>query len=159
MTVSLSAVAGLIVFYILYFNFKYKGRSKGKLFVLFFVAIIVFHRIWRNGSGISFVDNVLLRIKRTIDIVDAGDYGKATSGRTEIWLEYMQVFKESKLLTKLFGTGYLNQYRIQNFSHYAHNSYIDILLLSGMFGSALIFCKCITSIFRKKTHNAVYSFI
>ena len=76
-----------------------------------------------------------------------------TTGRTEIWNSYIELFKSNNILL-LFGSGLEKGFPLR----YAHNTYLDFLILLGIFGGLLytiVLFRTITCTYGNKINGSV----
>ena len=150
LTFSMTALVCIIAFILIFLFFKYKESKSSKRLAIILLIIIIstaFFFIWNNGSGITAIDQMLGRARTVADSIYISDYSRATTGRTDIWEWYMNIFNnEFTIFNKLFGSAVLNYKFIYSFSEYAHNTYIDMLLYMGIIPLALLFYRWIKRI-------------
>lgn len=149
LTVSLTTIGTLVVFFVVHYFVKYKkanNKRKMRYLVFFVFFAIVLICIWNFGTGISFIDNVFQRIKDTLYYLQIGDYSAATTTRSNIIAEYQLSISNFSKTDMLFGTGYTSYYTLGLFSHYTHNTYIDMYVCFGILGIALITIRLLKNI-------------
>lgn len=122
---TVAALLGLIVFYIVEYLPKGKGRHRGRFLSILSLGAIVFG-LWYFVQSLLSLDNVVL-IDRFVSVEN--DDG---SGRVLIWTEVLNSFESSGFLEKLFGHGYdsVRLYIPEHMS--AHNDYLEVLFDFGI---------------------------
>ncbi|NLK28675.1 MAG: hypothetical protein GX306_10095, partial [Clostridiales bacterium] len=91
----------------------------------------------------SIIKPIVIRIDVVIEGLKSGDMSAATSSRSYLADIYLNDFENYSLFGKLFGSFYSNRFRaimgISGLDNYAHNSFIDILLYTGILGIISLF--------------------
>lgn len=122
-----------------------KNISKIKYIMIFLLAAII--GIWifsiiSKKIGFNAIDLIIARF------VKGGDIADNTTGRVDIWKDYIEIFKASGIKKLLFGFGFNTEV-----IHAAHNTFIEFFYHFGFIGTVLwgvyfIYCG---NLFRKKT--------
>ena len=144
MTISKSyflVVGALLILYIV------KNISKIRHLVLF--AMIALLGIWTfiavsHMLGYNAIEMITSRF------IKGGSFADNTTGRTEIWRSYIDLFNASGIRVWLFGFGFN-----ANVSLTAHNTFIELLYHYGIVGLLLwgtYFAYCL-KLFREKTET------
>lgn len=110
-----------------------------QMIVLTVVCISVGIFLWDKIQDISFVKPTVLRLEKIISALQTGDTTTATSFRAYLAEVYLNDFAQYPLFNKTFGSFYINRFSVissydVSIENYAHNSYIDILLYTGILG-------------------------
>lgn len=114
----------LLIFYIV------KNISKVKhlfLFVLFIIAGFLIFSIVSNKLGYNAIELVTSRF------ISGAGFAENTTGRTEIWKNYIDLFNENGIKVWLFGFGF----NANEFIGAAHNTFIEIVYHYGIVGLVL----------------------
>lgn len=85
------------------------------------------------AGKISIFNNILERL--------SDSKGNLTTGRSELWMEYIEYFIRNPLKL-IFGTG-LSSKPLS--THYPHNTYIDFMFFYGIIGTLLFVCSLIVA--------------
>ena len=113
--------------YLIIFFFKYISKSY-KAFIIFIPILFYF-----GGDYINQVWNKSLQDIPSVDdvefLLEDSDYSTLLTGRIGIWQNYWGKFINANFIEKLLGHGYI--------SGHSHNSYLGILLHSGILGLSL----------------------
>lgn len=128
LTSSRGGAIGLLVFVFAYL-FYHRNKIKPIHIVLLVIGSIGVHLVLINTVTI-YADFV----NRFLDLFTEELNSDAGSGRLGIWMNGLKLFKENII----FGIG-LNNFRTLNFlifndSHYPHNTFLEILIETGIIG-------------------------
>ncbi len=145
MTISLTAMICMGTMALLYAFFQYRGKHRLRVLGIGIVIMAYLIYVWNSGSRISFINTAVLRVHKFVDKLSEGNYENATSGRTGIVAEYLQLYQQLPFINKIFGTGHANMYSTSGFEHYAHNSYLDMLFYGGVPGCVLFIGRIVRS--------------
>lgn len=126
MTYSKSAFLILILPLSLLLYFKFKNRQY--IFVSIIVIAFSIFAMFLLSGKIEALNIVLSRI------TESNDLSTLTTGRLELWLSYLDFFKNN-ILSMLFGVGFGGELVAEMA---AHNSYIDMIYYLGLLGSMLL---------------------
>lgn len=148
-TVSISGIctmAVLIFAFACLYNKKYRAIAVLVLIVFALVLGVIFPLLLT--SEIGTLSYLAQRIYQIVENLKEGDYGSATTNRSDIWVQYMDLFKSFNFGDKLFGNAsavkdWMNSIKGNLASH---NSYIDILLTYGFFGLFVLIALIINAI-------------
>ncbi len=134
-TISLTAVALLLMVYTVYFLSKMKNIRKA-FAVLFMMLLMfsIFYYFWTPISNISLLKPVISRVNFTYTRMQMGDLDNATSGRSTLMDNYLTLYSEQPIINKLLGSHSIRGDSAQ----YSHNSYLDMLNCFGIVGCILI---------------------
>lgn len=165
-SLSLSAIVVNLITWFFYFIFNKKLKLKNIVFFFLFIFLIfILHNILINNNDyVSIVDALIERIKGVIDDLVLGNYGDATTGRTDLTFEHLNYFFDSSLGNFLFGGIPSNSRLIHpELGAVAHNEYVDMLLNIGIFGTAVMLGCFLNSLINywkkyKKSKNDEYLF-
>jgi len=125
-SVSMSFLISLVVMIIIGFIYVTRKNLKS-MFISLFVILLIFFVVYIFSSN-QFIQSYIMRLT-TEDTSSASDL---TTGRTDIWLSYFQLFL-SNLKIPIFGRGLGSSV----FGTATHNTYIDIIYYIGIFGGFL----------------------
>ena len=145
MTFSLTSMICLIVFWSIVLLFKDRNNFRKNLKKLGLVVILIMTVVllWGSIREISIIKPIVIRIDVVIEGLKSGDMSAATSSRSYLADIYLNDFENYSLFGKLFGSFYSNRFRaimgISGLDNYAHNSFIDILLYTGILGIISLF--------------------
>lgn len=124
-----------VLFDMLSYGNKEKFRISNRQKILFIFGILIIAIIIIN---ISIGRVLIARIGNTIHDLLIGNTDKATSGREELRLLYMEEFNKLPIFNKFFGTSIMGrQYMLKSGFEsilYPHNSFIELLFYSGYVG-------------------------
>lgn len=137
----------LLLFFVLETLFK-RGRMSAKvLLLLTFVVSAMFLISMATSSGL--IEMILSRFDNNLNLSDF------TTGRTDVWIEFMQAFKNDTLLLVL-GKGYTDVVLTTKASH---NTLIQLIFQFGLIGCAIfagwIVCLlrvCLKNVKLKRNH-------
>ena len=104
---------------------------------VFFIAVIAVGIILLLSGYIDVFSKVLYRIQH---LTNSG----MSTGRTEIWQSYLDLYNESLLLT-LFGSGLGQGFLLR----VPHNSFLDVFVLFGVVGAVVVFATFYVAIKQK----------
>lgn len=131
-TYSKSAVIMILVFFA-FLTYSFALQKKYSPIVAIIIVIIAVVVLAMSGR-IPLLETVIARFSESTE-GDEVDINSLTTGRTDIWLMYINYLIHN-IKTALFGdgisAGYYNQMA-------AHNTYIDILRHLGVVGGSLLF--------------------
>lgn len=153
LTVSMTAIITFATFIILYFCFELKdtdSRRKNNLLIGILIFLTIFAIIWNFGSGLEVIDNAVNRVKSTMYYLEIGDYSNATTTRSDIFEEYQGTLESMTSKERLFGTGYTSFYNYGLFSHYSHNTILDMYTCFGIIPMAFLFLRRLRNVFIQK---------
>lgn len=143
----LLAIALAIVTYLLFYSKNDKNKIKKILISIIIVIILI--------VSINGLLNLLSPdIAKRFSVKNVQESGG--TGRTEIWKYYLNFFKESKILRKIFGYGagtILNIYE-----KVAHNNWIQLLIENGIMGEIIFILLMISLLKTSYRNNNVYLF-
>ncbi len=139
MTYSITALICLIVFWAIVFI---KSCLKNKNIKAFFLTVIPIGFLlffWKTIRNIDLLKPFTIRLENALAAFQEGDVSAATSSRSYLMEVYLKDFSDYPILNKIFGSFYVNRYfAIAGYDwsihNYGHNTFIDILLYSGIFG-------------------------
>ena len=139
MTLSITTFICFLAFWTIVFVFKEKHTLERniKIMLFFTLLIVAIILLWPQIKEISFIKPIMVRIEGTIESLLSGDMEGATSSRFTLAKVYMSDYKDLPLINKLIGSFYINRTSFTTTGHYSHNSFIDVLLYSGLFGIIL----------------------
>ena len=111
-----------------------------------FLGLIIIIIFWDRIKEIDIIRPMAIRVESMIKAFKGGDMGSATSSRSYLAKLYLKDFQQYSLLNQMFGSFYINRFEVitgfgWDVSNYAHNSFIDLLLYSGVFGLIIFFIK------------------
>lgn len=109
-----------------------KPQRSTKVFFVFVIVISIVIFI-SSPAGIS----IRYRITDILSNAEAGNYARATSGRTDLGELYLDSFNQLPVVNRMIGTfEFSRSFMMQSGNQYAysHNTYIDILFYSGIIG-------------------------
>ena len=148
LTFSITTLICLMVFWGAIILFKDKKNITNKIVALFifFVGLIIIIILWDRIKEIDIIRPMAIRVESMITAFKGGDMGSATSSRSYLAKIYFQDFQQYSLFNQIFGSFYINRFEVitgfgWDVSNYAHNSFIDLLLYSGVFGLIIFFIK------------------
>jgi len=114
----------LIIYFLLFFYIILKIGKKNKLLIIFTVIILfILYNILKNSLLINIINSYF-------DINDNKTFG----GRTYIWGEYLNLYRNSNLIHKIFGFG---ENYILNYDTSVDNNYLAQLISFGIFGLSI----------------------
>ncbi|NMB44252.1 MAG: hypothetical protein GX995_09010 [Clostridiales bacterium] len=135
MTLSITTTICLLLFWTVVLAFKEKKGHIGlRVPVAIIFILITIILLGPKIKEISLVKPIIIRIENIIKAFKAGDMHVATSSRFTLLNKYISDFKELPVINKVFGSFYVNRVTFSPTGQYAHNSYVDILLYSGIIG-------------------------
>lgn len=120
-------------------------KKKYKIAIVLSVGIIIACVLVFSGQ-IHIFDNVLERLFSGNDL---------TTGRTEIWGDFFEVFYENPLYVLVgagSGAGYVN-------GHPAHNTYIDFFYYYGLCGTFLFGVTCFYASANERFSKSISSYL
>lgn len=143
LTQSTTALLGIILFALVY-SIMNKSGIKQKV-TIFAILVLLLFVVFNLDSVISFSinNNIISPDSRSLEHLSYfanDDMSGATSMRTDIWIGYLDYFREQGLLRQLFGGNVTGIYGIEkNFSNMnwkaaTHNTQLDILICLGLIG-------------------------
>ena len=138
----------LIVVSILIILYVIKNIFSWKHLIVFTLTIIISISIFSVVSDKMGYNAIELTLSR---FVPGGSFSDNTTGRTEIWKDYIELFNTSGIKNLLFGFGF----NAKVTSHAAHNTFIEFVFHYGIIGLLLwmiYFIHC-GKIFRINTKN------
>lgn len=149
-SLSVTAIIGNLVFWVLYLLLKSKLKLKttiGILSIIIFCFIIIFLGV---NFDVPFLSQLLTRIKYKLLNLNAGDIDGFTTYRTSLSELHFNYFLNQNLFKQLFGGNLVNALIIdlpllQNSA--AHNEYIDLLLNVGIIGTICLVTFQFTKLF------------
>lgn len=119
-------VFATVLLWILFLLFRVGKISKKTSFLLIFVVLIMF--ILSSTVFSDLINVLILRFNENANL------STLTTGRTDIWGNYLEVFKEN-IKVLLFGRGFVN---VLVDSSSSHNSMIQLVYQMGLFGTPAI---------------------
>ena len=125
-TIILTSARGVILSIVLVTIFSYllsKHKYKNNKYIIT-ILIIIF------GISLLGVNIDGFRLNR---ILQFEEYFSG-NGRTEIWMRYITIMKESGLKYIIFGMGPGEISRISNIGYYAHSTFLDFFFSYGILG-------------------------
>lgn len=146
-TVSISGILGTIMLYGLYIGIKKK--SQGMLYGLLLVmAGFVFMNFKLDSENILY--GFQFRIN---SFLNTSDLSQITSNRSYLLQNYYNHFRSLPITKQLFGgtniiSGEYRDLMVGYFKNVSHNSFIDMLYLTGICGTIIILSLFITMIIR-----------
>lgn len=162
LTVSLTGIFTLMITLLIYIFIKSKKQGIIVSAILF-VSIGLFLLIPLKTN--NFIYGIQTRITSIFDMSLSG----ATSGRSELFVQYIKEFFNQPLYNIIFGgkdilSGQLKQDMINKFQTVSHNSYIDMLYMTGIPATLLIISYGIFDIIRlwkmyKKGYNLAIKYL
>ena len=132
-TVSITAIALMIGMYVFYYITEKASIKKIGTFFLIAVIIGIIIIFWQNISQIQLIKPIALRVETIVNEAISGDIGAATTGRSELYDQYIDRYNNSSLLNRIFGFSRLIPEGIK----YSHNSFVDMMNYFGIFGIIL----------------------
>ena len=118
------------------------GKKKGKGLLIFVAVIVVIVAIYNlyvdlpSEKRILELDNYMFRIENTIDEIKVGNYGGATTNRTNLAKKYLNyIFNEQSFFRMMFGGNSLLVKSIT--TAVTHNTFINLLLQFGVIGTII----------------------
>lgn len=136
LTVSLTGIIGTTILFLIYLSIKnLKKNFKYLIFIL--ILFLIFLNIPLKSS------NILYGIQSRILNIEGSSINDISSGRFEIGNLYIQQFKDLPILEILFGgnntiDGEFRDYCVKKFGLVSHNSFIDMLYMTGIVGTIAI---------------------
>lgn len=150
LTFSITTLICLFVFWIIVILFKDRNITKKSLKKLFIIVgcLLVIIPSWDIISNIGFIEPMSVRVEGLITSLQEGDISAATSSRSNLTENYIEDFSDFTLLNKFIGSFYVNRISMvfSGSNAYSHNTFIDILLYTGLFGLTFFILKVITRI-------------
>lgn len=133
--------------YVLFFTFAF-------LILIYLTNLLGFfvYKYPDSHSGI-------MKIVRQFYALQTGDFETFSSYRTDIWGAYMDYFYHQNILKMFFGGNFSSTYGVQNFidsliaNRASHNTFIDILMCTGLVGFSIFLISCFGSLFTVKKNK------
>ena len=148
LTVSLTGILGTLFLFILFVGIK--KMSKGILFgsATLLTFIVFLQSNLNRGTALYGLQY------RILSVLNSNDLSVITSNRSGIALYYLNYFKGLPLINQLFGGnntvgGIAREEMIKLTGNVAHNSFIDMLYMIGIFGTILMLALFVSSITRQ----------
>ena len=107
--------------------YRFKAKKIIKYTFMFLVLVTSTYYIIEATVGLEILDRFI-----DIRLLIEGDSSRATAGRTDIWINYLNVINEYVI----FGSGFKSSSGIVGES--AHNIYITVLFETGIIGILLL---------------------
>jgi len=101
----------------------------------------------------------VMKLVRQFYALQTGDFETFSSYRTDIWKSYLDYFVHQNVFRMIFGGNLSSTYGVQNFidsvisNRASHNTFIDILMCTGIVGFFVFVLSCVFS-FYKATHKS-----
>ena len=130
-TVSLTVVIIWVLEIIYYIALSKKNIKSVALIVLVLTILI---SCWPRISQIDVIKPVIMRVEKTMESIDTGDFDKATSGRENLATTYLDRYKKASYFQRIAGLATLSRYANQ----YSHNTYIDMITYWGIIGAIVV---------------------
>lgn len=142
-TMSMTAILGLVMIYLVYLLLKNKISIKLLSYlIIVFCILIGIYNYGLNNPSTPLLGTVTLRVQERIDLVSKGSLSKASTGRTDLSKEHLKYFASQDVINQLIGGNIVNSIAIEkkigNDYAVAHNEYVDLLLNVGILGTILI---------------------
>lgn len=140
MTFSITSLICLVVFWLMIFLFKDTGNLRSSLKKIALVSLVSTAVIltWSSIQEVELIKPLFIRAGSLIRGFESGDISVATSSRSYLARVYLDDYKSHSLFNKLFGSFYTSRFKaLASYSgvgNHSHNSFIDILLYSGVLG-------------------------
>jgi O-antigen ligase len=136
-TVSLTGILGTLFLFIIYLCIISPSKSILYIFLILVLTFLFFEINFSIGSSLYGIQY------RMRGIIGLDDLAQITSSRTTIFTNYYDYFRSLPWSKQLFGgtniiSGDMRESMISMFGAVSHNSYIDILYLTGIIGLLLI---------------------
>lgn len=131
-----------------------KDINKYKKIAIFIVAVFFVYEfiiyLMNQSSDSSLFSMYSLRVNDVIREILNSNFEVATSGRTGIQKLYLNFYFEQNIFRQLFGGYSITSVTLKGLPFSiigvaTHNTYIDILLTTGLFGSSIFFLSVINS--------------
>jgi O-antigen ligase len=134
------------------------GENKLKrtaILLLTIVGLVIIYNVYielPENLHVLEIDLYIERMQEKIEQMVVGDYEAATTGRSEIAKNYLRyIFIEQNVFKLFFGA---NPQVIESVSsHVPHNTYLSILLQSGLIGTFAFFAYSISRLVKITKHN------
>ena len=98
-----------------------------------------------QNSEVSTLRGLGERLSIMLDKYESGDYDAVTSGRTGLWVEWINHIRNGAFTERLFGSTHWFDKITEAVGRTAHNAYIDILVKYGILGMILFAINVIKS--------------
>lgn len=141
MTLSITSLICLIFFWNVIILFKGGNSFRKNIKILFFISISLFIIClsWGRIREFRYIKPLAIRTASMVKALHAGDMRVATSTRSFLLKAYINDFKTYPLKNKVWGSFFINRFSIiknnnVGVKNYAHNTFVDILLYSGILG-------------------------
>lgn len=142
LTVSISGIACLIICALIYLYITNKKLLKLTLLLMLFIGLIFISMPLGEQTALYAIR---FRILKIYNIFYNTDLNTFTSYRLELFTNYLKYFfKNIPIMNVLFGglntiSGQFSENMVSIYKHVSHNSFIDILYMTGFFGFISIF--------------------
>ena len=137
LTMSISGLLLLLVLIVASTLFRQKKRKSVMALLLVAAVILLLVVVYLNlpaDMHIEQVDAYILRVEEKLGLLESGNYADATTNRTAIASKYWTYFWEQSVFNVFFGGLKLNA-----LGEVPHNTYLDMLLQTGVIGFLAIF--------------------
>lgn len=133
-------------------NKIFRGLLIGALIlVLILFLIINFSHLLEImlNSNVAGINALGQRLTSMMRLYNNGDLNSFSSGRLNLNQEYYEYFKNSSIMTQLFGDPGNMSNLVGIYGRSSHNSYIDLLLSYGYFGFALFLAIIVSFVYKR----------
>lgn len=142
LTGSLTGLLTIVLVMILYVLLAKESKWISKVLTTLLICALTVFFIWYIFSGtteVEILDLYRTRILQKIDFMNQGDMAGVTTGRTELSEKYIKYLMEQNVFRIMFGGYQLNAMGLigeafDTIRWGAHNSYVDVLMTSGVVG-------------------------
>lgn len=144
-TISFTGIT-MMLFLLIVLTYKELNGRKRFIFVGILLFLIIISVLIDYGtllldltnSNISFISGLGQRLNTMLTQYSSGNYERLTSGRTALWKEYWNYFKDENIWLQLVGREGTYRSLLQQIGTASHNSYIDYLISYGIIGVIII---------------------
>jgi len=148
LTGSLTGLLTFAVIMLLYLLFAKEVKLRNKVITSVLVIAVAVFFVWyifSDRTGIEVLNLYRERILEKMVYANQGDLGGLTTGRTELSGKYIKYLFEQNIFRILFGGYQLNAMGLMGEAAKlvkwgAHNSYVDVLMTSGIIGFICFVC-------------------
>lgn len=165
-SLSLTAIVVNLIVWLFYFIFNKNLKSKNIVLIFLSVFLVfILYNVGLYNKDIPIIGSLVERINGVIDNVALGNYGEATTGRTDLAFKHLDYFFNSSIVNIFFGGIPSNSRLIHSeLGAAAHNEYVDMLLNVGVVGTLVLIFFFFSTMFQcykkyKLSKDKTYLFI
>ncbi len=125
-------------------------------------AALTLSLVWLTSSfwmSLSFVKPLVSRTNYSLENFKEGDVNSATSGRDVTTSYFVNYFDNTSFLNKTLGTASTSNMFITGAEMNTHNTYLDIVIFSGIVGLLLFLMYEIKKLYHFKDSASFYPYL